>query len=69
MTLLQASTKEVSLTGCSFPEDISTTDMPLGQAVTHEPMNIAIPGTNNIQPLMTETAKEFTAELNVFQRS
>ncbi|VBB28863.1 unnamed protein product [Acanthocheilonema viteae] len=58
----EASTKGVSLTGCSFPEDISTTDMLPEQAPTNEPVHFAIPGTNNIQPLVTETAKEITAE-------
>ncbi|VDK75274.1 unnamed protein product [Litomosoides sigmodontis] len=60
----EASTKGVSLTGCSFPEDISTTDMlhNIGQASTSGPAHITAPGTSNIEPLVTETAEEFTAE-------
>ncbi|VDO28711.1 unnamed protein product, partial [Onchocerca flexuosa] len=57
----EASVKEVSLTGCSFPEDISV-DMPLEQTTTNRPMNIAVHGTNSMQSLETEIAEQFTAE-------
>ncbi|KAM3726093.1 Laminin-like protein [Dirofilaria immitis] len=58
----EASIKEVSLTGCSFPEDIPLTDMSPGQSTTNRLMNIAERVTNSMQVLVTETAEEFTAE-------
>uniref|UniRef100_A0A915PQH1 Laminin subunit alpha n=1 Tax=Setaria digitata TaxID=48799 RepID=A0A915PQH1_9BILA len=58
----EASVEEVSLIGCSFPEDISMTDMPPGQATGTGDMNIAIYGTSSVSPSVTETAEEFAAE-------
>ncbi|EJW76346.1 hypothetical protein WUBG_12744, partial [Wuchereria bancrofti] len=65
LDFVEASTNEVGLTDCSFLEDISTTSMSSGQTTTNQPMNVSIPATNSMQPFVTETDNEFTAESRI----
>lgn len=70
--IIQASTKGVSLTGCSFPDDILTTVMPSGKETMNDQINIVAPDISSIQPFVAENDKKFTVEnvsLNVFRRS
>ncbi|VDM99456.1 unnamed protein product [Thelazia callipaeda] len=55
------STQEVSLTGCSLPEDIFATYMSPAELPTGEPLNFAKPASSNVQ-LETDALDEFTAE-------